>query len=272
LYNEIARDEQVRHYARCPATNPPGDEIYRYDKLSVFEVNPSKDRVYTENLCLLAKLYLDHKNLFYETDQFLFYVLTEYTEDSYHFVGYYSKEKEYSKDKDPTKEKEQSRDFNLNCIFVLPCHQRKGYGKFLVNFSFELSLIEKKVGTPEVPLSDLGFQTYLSFWSQRLIEILLKHIEECKKKKGTSEEIKKELSIADISKETAIKQSDIIMVLGRLHILRYVPSQDQHVLFADEDYLKKIYDLAGRPAIPIKRECLHWTPFIYPGKKTDTST
>lgn len=72
-------------------------------------------------------------------------------------------------------------------------------GRFLISFSFELSLIEQKVGTPEVPLSDLGFLTYLSTWSQRIIETLLKHTNE-------------EISINDLSMETAMKQQDIIMV------------------------------------------------------------
>jgi hypothetical protein len=37
-------------------------------------------QVYCENLCLLSKLFLDHKTLFFETTPFLFYVLTEYRE------------------------------------------------------------------------------------------------------------------------------------------------------------------------------------------------
>ena len=41
--------------------HPPGDEIYRHDALSVFEIDGAACRTYCQNLCLLAKLFLDHK-------------------------------------------------------------------------------------------------------------------------------------------------------------------------------------------------------------------
>ena len=46
---------------------------------------------YAQHLCLLAKCFLDHKTLYYDTDPFLFYVMTEYDSKGFHLVGYFSK-------------------------------------------------------------------------------------------------------------------------------------------------------------------------------------
>ena len=46
---------------------------------------------YSQNLCLLAKCFLDHKTLYYDTDPFLFYIMTEYDCKGFHIVGYFSK-------------------------------------------------------------------------------------------------------------------------------------------------------------------------------------
>ena len=103
--------------------HPPGNEIYRKDTISFFEIDGRKNKNYAQNLCLLAKLFLDHKTLYYDTDPFLFYVMTDYDNRGFHIVGYFSKEKE------------STEDYNVACILTLPPYQRKGYGKLLIEFS-----------------------------------------------------------------------------------------------------------------------------------------
>ena len=78
-------------------------------------------------MCLLSKLFLDHKTVYYDIEPFIFYVLTEIeildNQEIAHVVGYFSKEK-YSLD-----------GYNLACIMILPQFQRKGYGRLLIEFS-----------------------------------------------------------------------------------------------------------------------------------------
>lgn len=80
-------------------------------------------QIYCQNLCLLGKLFLDTKTLYYDVEPFLFYVLTEWDQYGAHFAGYFSKEKQ------------SFLNYNLSCIMVMPQHQRKGYGRALIDFS-----------------------------------------------------------------------------------------------------------------------------------------
>ena len=65
-----------------------GDEIYRNGNISMFEVDGKKEKQYCQNLCYLAKLFLDHKTLYYDVDLFLFYILCECDERGAHIVGW----------------------------------------------------------------------------------------------------------------------------------------------------------------------------------------
>jgi histone acetyltransferase HTATIP len=118
-----------RHLSKCNLKHPPGNEIYRKGTISFFEIDGRKNMCYAQNLCLLAKLFLDHKTLYYDTSPFLFYVMTEFDNRGFHIVGYFSKEKE------------STEDYNVACILTLPPYQRKGYGKMLIEFSKNFNLI-----------------------------------------------------------------------------------------------------------------------------------
>jgi hypothetical protein len=80
-------------------------------------------QIYCQNICLLAKMFLDHKTLYYDVEPFLFYVVTETDEAGAHFVGYFSKEKR------------SPMSYNVSCIMTLPIRQRRGWGNFLIDFS-----------------------------------------------------------------------------------------------------------------------------------------
>lgn len=82
-----------KHKAECDCRHPPGREIYREGDLSVYELDGKEHRSYCQKLCLLAKLFLDHKTLYYDVNPFYFYVVTKVDVHGAHIVGYFSKEK-----------------------------------------------------------------------------------------------------------------------------------------------------------------------------------
>ncbi|XP_042361136.1 LOW QUALITY PROTEIN: histone acetyltransferase KAT8 [Plectropomus leopardus] len=222
------------HLSNCQWKQPPGKEIYRRSNISVYEVDGRDHKIYCQNLCLLAKLFLDHKTLYFDVEPFIFYILTEVNKQGAHIVGYFSKEKE-SPDGN-----------NVACILTLPPYQRRGYGKFLIAFSYELSKLESAVGSPEKPLSDLGKLSYRSYWSWVLLEILRDF-------RGT-------LSIKDLSQMTSITQSDIISTLQSLNMVKYW--KGQHVICVTpklvEEHLKSAQ--YKKPPITVDTMCLKWAP------------
>jgi hypothetical protein len=113
----------TRHRLKCKMRHPPGAEIYRDGNVSVFEVDGRKNKIYCQNLCLLAKMFLDHKTLYYDVEPFLFYVVAEVDDLGAHFVGYFSKEKR------------SPLNYNVSCIMTLPIRQRRGWGNFIIDIS-----------------------------------------------------------------------------------------------------------------------------------------
>ncbi|GJD08027.1 Histone acetyltransferase of the MYST family 2 [Galdieria sulphuraria] len=154
--------------------------------------------------------------------------MCEVDEYGCHIVGYFSKEKE-SED-----------NYNVACILTFPAYQRKGYGKFLISFSYELSKLEQKVGSPEKPLSDLGLLSYRSYWSQVLVDLLKNE--------------KQPISIQEISERTMMKMEDIISTLQVLGLIQYY--EGQHVLD-----LRRIDNIKfGSKGLQCDSSSIRWTP------------
>ena len=181
-------------------------------------------------------------------------------------VGYFSKEKE------------SADNYNVACILTLPQHQRHGYGKLLIEFSYELSKREGKLGSPEKPLSDLGLLGYRAYWAETIIDLLM----------NTTEDI----SIDDIAQKTSITHADVMNTyvlscpgLWKLRIankLLGLPSiylvtatdrcttlqlfkhyKGQHVISLPEAVQERYRKAKEKRKRRIHSECLIWKPPVF---------
>jgi len=226
-----------RHMAKCVWRHPPGDEIYRKLKISVFEVDGKKNKMYCQNLCLLAKLFLDHKTLYFDVEPFLFYVMTESDKAGCHVIGYFSKEKN------------SFLNYNVSCILTMPHYMRMGYGKMLIDFSYLLSKVEDKVGSPERPLSDLGLITYQSYWKEIILSFVSNY-------DGHA------ISIKNISEDTAITPADIVATFQTLGMLKFW--KGRHMVLKRQDLIDEYLEKQKKRATnfpTIDPSCLKWTPY-----------
>ena len=232
------------HVRKCAWRHPPGTEIYRKDNLSVFEVDGNTNKIYCQNLCLLVKLFLDHKTLYYDVEPFLFYVLTKNDSKGCHLVGYFSKEKHCA------------QKYNVSCIMTMPNYQRMGFGRLLIDFSYLLSKTEKTPGTPEKPLSDLGRVSYHSYWKSVILEYM-------SAQRGDNS---RPLTVQSISSDTALHPHDISLTFMLLGFLR--KSVDNKFVLA-VDWAKVEAHVARAKAsrekgtrIDLDPDALRWTPVI----------
>ena len=230
-----------RHRAKCTMQHPPGNEIYRDEKYSFFEIDGRRQRTWCRNLCLLSKLFLDHKTLYYDVDPFLFYCMCTRDEYGCHLVGYFSKEKE------------SGDNYNVACILTLPQFQRQGAGRLLIQFSYELTKCEQKDGSPEKPLSDLGLLGYRAYWQETILDLLM--------------DGRTDATIEDITKHTAMTQNDIVHTLQNLNMLRYLHSQQKHVIVLTDAAIAQYEKKKEKDKILsrhyIDPEKLSWKPPVF---------
>lgn len=219
----------------CSYRQPPGDEIYRDGNLSLYEVDGKYNKRYCQYLCLLSKLFLDHKTLYFDVEHFLFYILCEVDDYGAHIVGHFSKERASMN--------------NLACIIVFPPYQRKGYGQFLIQVSYALSSREGFIGTPEKPLSDMGKVSYRSYWWWILLKALdhasLEHV-----------------PLHELSLTTGIHEEDIMTTLQPMNLLK--PWNGITFVRCGKKYIEhlKTLNLTRPPKLLLQVELLRWLPKI----------
>uniref|UniRef100_A0A1I7X3E0 histone acetyltransferase n=1 Tax=Heterorhabditis bacteriophora TaxID=37862 RepID=A0A1I7X3E0_HETBA len=217
------------------------------------------------NLCLIAKLFLDHKTLYYDVEPFLFYVVTKNDDMGFHF------------------EKYSAQKFNLSCIVTLPCYQKQGFGRFLIDLSKTINIINM-LGTPERPLSDLGRISYASYWRTALFEWIHENIPKNGSKKVTLMgwfflwlSLNKKIQnfqclfishrFADVAKGTGISIYDIVEVFEALQWFQKVNGSivlEFNWTMIDIHWKKCKSD---KSRIWLNETCLKWSPSIYTPSK-----
>ncbi|KAH6930279.1 hypothetical protein HPB50_012291 [Hyalomma asiaticum] len=153
-------------------------------------------------------------------------------------------------------EKNSFLNYNVSCILTLPPYQRQGYGRMLIDFSYLLSKVEGKSGSPEKPLSDLGLISYRSYWKSVVLDYLRRF-----QGKG--------ISIKDLSQETAVSAYDIVSTLQSLGMLKYW--KGKHLVLRNyvntetpESSSSKVKKV--RHDRTLDPECLRWKPYTMPNR------
>ncbi|OHT07964.1 MOZ/SAS family protein [Tritrichomonas foetus] len=232
--NYFATQEQLdEHLRKTNEKHPPGREIYRKGNVSIFELHGCKQKLACQCLCLLAKLFLDHKTLFYDVEGFLFYVLCECDENGAHVAAYFSREI-------------VSDEGNiLACIVALPPYQKRGYGRLLISLSYEIAKRQHRSGGPERPLSDLGKIAFHAYWRDTLVETLKTHGRDIS-------------TLDDLVRLTSISRDDIIDVLREMNCVS--KGKGEYELYIQKESLQAaIQHLEdGKPRQKIDPNALIW--------------
>ena len=232
-----SRSRLVQHMSkRHKNFYPPGFEIYRdivqNDEVSFFEVDGAVDTMFCQCLCLLGKLFLEDKCVFFDVGRFMFYVLAIFKDEEFQIVGFYSMDKMYSEN-------------ILACIATLPQYQNRGFGKMLISLAYAISKRKKKKGGPEAPLSDLGQIAFKSYWRDAILSFLHNYGSE-------------NSDCEQISQFTYILPADVNDILKELDlVIRFQKGKPPKI---DIPQAELLYEKYKNQMAHFKEESLIWLP------------
>lgn len=250
-------DAYAGHTRACDfKSDPPGSKVYEHGGYSVREVDGEEYKLFAQNLSLFAKLFLDHKSVFFDVSSFLYYILSytnPHNPDDYHVLGYFSKEK-LSWDAN-----------NLACILIFPPYQHKQLGKLLMGISYKLSGWEWEggvIGGPERPLSEMGRRSYVRFWEERIARYFLlgppgTSIDQAAAGKGAKKRPAQEeqMTVREISQATGMLVEDVITALKGMGVLE---TENSGKRLNGDSPLWDEDTLTGEPAIVRKESVFEW--------------
>jgi GNAT superfamily N-acetyltransferase len=205
-------DELYMHHSRCQIQT--GVLMYK-SNVEIYKVDPRKELRYCQSLSLLSKLFLYEKQIYFNVAEFDFFVLCRKT--PYELIGYFSKERQ------------SVEGYNLSCVMVLPCYQGSGYGRLLIEYSYELSKMERQVAGPEKPLSNFGKISYFAYWRVVILDLL----------KSNPDLV---LSLDEIQICTGIKAEDVMWTFGEMGMLALLDVDLQRLYIPPDVVLGYIKD------------------------------
>ena len=119
----------------------------------------------------------------------------------------------------------------------------------LIEFSYLLTKVEQKTGSPEKPLSDMGLLSYRGYWRLVMCYYLVNQ--------------KSPISISQISEDTGMTPDDIISALEALRALVRDPVTKTYALRLDTTYFKEYIAKHEKKDYPrINPEALVWVPYV----------
>ena len=175
-------------------------------------------------------------------DVFYFYVMYAKIGEEFRLIGYFSKEKPLL----------MVNSNILSCILTVQCYQYQGYGNILIDMAYMLASRDNLIGSPEKPLSDLGYMAFSKYWRYRIFEYLTEHD-------------LNNISVADIVMYTNFTAVDIQQTLRNENVL--IPRKTGDFVFyckenMMEEFLKNAQKMETKGAHRLQDKYLHYYPCV----------